>query len=61
MGIWILGAGALTLHRWITGSGPWLEKVLMASLIGGGVLLLLSVLVDRLEALRTDRYRRVEK
>ena len=45
----------------VAGSEPWYEKLLVLSLLAGGALLLASVLIDRLRALKTDRYRGVEK
>ena len=58
---WMLGAGWLVVHGLIEGSAAWYEKALVAILVSGGILLLLSVLLDRLRALKTDRYGRVEK
>jgi hypothetical protein len=45
----------------VAGEEPWLEKLLVLSLIGGAMLLFVSVLLDRLKALKTDRYKGVEK
>lgn len=58
---WILGAGWLAIHGFIEGSATWYEKALIGTLVGAGLLLFLSVLLDRLKALKTDRYGRVEK
>lgn len=59
--VWILGAGWLAAGAFLTGSALWYEKVLIAVFAGGGLLLFLSVLLDRIKALKTDRYGRVEK
>ena len=45
----------------IESTGGWLEKALVIGLGGAVVLLFLSVLLDRLTALKSDRYRRVLK
>ena len=58
---WILGAGWLAIEGIVAGSTSWYEKALVGTLIGGGLLLFLSVLFDRLKALKTDRYGSVEK
>lgn len=59
--VWIVGAGWLASEAFLTGSALWYEKVLIVALAGGGLLLFLSVLLDRIKALKTDRYGRVEK
>lgn len=59
--VWILGAGWLVIQGFVEGSAAWYEKALIGALFGGGLLLFLSVLLDRLKALRTDRYGGVEK
>ena len=59
--IWILGVGGLAIQGFVEGEEPWFEKLLMVSLIGGPMLLFLSVLLDRVKALKTDRYKGVEK
>ena len=56
-----LGAGGMAIGSLVAGSEPWYEKLLVLSLLAGGALLLASVLIDRLRALKTDRYRGVEK
>jgi hypothetical protein len=43
-----------------SGAPAW-EQLLIAGGVGGFVLLLLSALLDRLQQLGTDRYRRVQK
>ncbi len=59
--VWIIGAGSLAIGGLISGSEPWYQKLLVMSFLAGGALLLASVLIDRLRALKTDRYRGVEK
>ena len=59
--VWILGAGWLAIEAFVEGSAAWYEKALIGALFGGGLLLLVSVLLDRLKALKTDRYGGVEK
>ena len=54
----VLGSGAVELAR---AAVPTWERVAVAGVVAGFVLLLLSVLLDRLRALRHDRYRRVQK
>ena len=59
--IWVLGAGGLALQSFVASQDPLFEKLLIVLLIGGPVLLFLSVLLDRVKALKTDRYKGVEK
>jgi len=59
--IWMLGAGWLAFETIVQGSVAWYEKALIAVLVGGGFLLFLSVLLDRLRVLKSDRYGRVER
>lgn len=59
--VWILGAGGLAIEAFVEGAAAWYEKALIGALFGGGLLLFLSVLLDRLKALKTDRYGGVEK
>jgi len=59
--VWMLGAGWLAVQGFIEGSAAWYEKALIVILAGGPLLLFVSVLLDRLRALKTDRYGRVEK
>jgi len=54
----VLGSGLVELMR---AAVPAWERVAIAGVVAGLLLLLLSVLVDRLRELRTDRYRRVQK
>ena len=58
---WMLGALGLAVLGFIQGSAAWYEKALIAALVGGGLLLFVSVLIDRLKALKSDRYGRVQK
>ena len=53
---WLLVVGSLALWRLITGSGDPLELFLALGLPGGLLLLFVSVLMDRLRELKTDRY-----
>jgi hypothetical protein len=58
---WIGGASWLAVHDFLQNSAVWYGKALMVSLVAGALLLFLSVLLDRLGARRTDRYRGVQK
>ena len=58
---WLLGAAALAVFGFFQGAGTWYEKAFVVALVGGGLLLFLSVLIDRLQALKSDRYGRVQK
>ena len=68
------GAGWLLILGWILGvsfigfrefaAAPAMggfELLLVGGLVGGTVLLFLSILIDRLQTYKTDRYRRVQK
>jgi anti-sigma factor RsiW len=58
---WLAAVAAYGLWQLATApENPWI-KLAVFSVIAGPVLLFLSVLVDRLRTLRTDRYRRVLK
>lgn len=60
--VWILGVSFIGLREVAAGpamTGP--EILLIGGLFGGGLLLFLSVLIDRLQTYKTDRYRRVQK
>lgn len=59
--VWLAGISVLAVWSFFDAPAEWWEKVLVVSLVGGPLLLLLSVLLDRLRALGIDRYRRVEK
>lgn len=54
----VAGSGLVELMR---AAVPAWERVAIAGIVAGFLLLLLSVLFDRLRELRTDRYRRVQK
>ena len=59
--IWLVGVSGFAIgHLW---SGPetLTEKLLAFGAISGFVLIFLSVLIDRIRAARTDRYRGVKK
>ncbi len=59
--IWAVGMlGLVVGHLW-SEAMPLTEKLLLFGGISGGALLLLSVLIDRLKAMRNDPYRRVER
>lgn len=58
---WILGATWFALQGFLYGSATWYEKALIFALGAGPLLLFLSVLIDRLQALKSDRYGRVQK
>jgi len=59
--IWLVGVSLVVVWGFAEAPAAWWEKALAVSLIGGPALLLLSVALDRLRSLKTDRYRRVEK
>jgi len=59
--VWMAGAGWLAIQAFAEDSSAWYEKALVVALVGGAILLFISVLLDRLRALKTDRYRRIEK
>jgi predicted anti-sigma-YlaC factor YlaD len=54
----VVGSGLVELMR---AAVPAWERVAVAGIVAGLVLLLLSVLLDRLRELRHDRYRRIQK
>ncbi len=58
---WLLVVTGLALWRFFTQAGDPLEIFLALGLPGGILLLFLSVLMDRLRALKTDRYRGVHR
>jgi len=55
------GAGLYGAWLFLAADGPWLPRALAVAGWGGGGLLLLSVLLDRLRAMKTDRYREVQR
>lgn len=59
--IWALGAVWMLAEELVASAMDWPEKLLLASLVAGGLALLLSVLLDRLKILGSDRYRRVQR
>lgn len=58
---WIVGLLGYGLWQFATSPERWLEKLVVVGSISGVALLFLSILIDRLKAAKTDRYRRVEK
>ncbi len=58
---WLLVVTGLALWRLVTQAGDPLEIFLALGLPGGILLLFVSVLMDRLKALKTDRYRGVHR
>ena len=59
--LWVVGIAGFALGQlWSSAQGA-LEKLLIFGGLSGGALLFLSVLIDRLRARETDRYRRVKK
>jgi len=59
--VWLAAASGLAIQGFLENTSAWYGKALAVTLVGGGLLLFLSVLFDRLKALRTDRYRGVKK
>lgn len=59
--LWLVGVSAAGLWGWWSAEAPWTTKALTAAVVGGPLLLLLSVLLDRLRVMKTDPYRRVRK
>jgi anti-sigma factor RsiW len=59
--IWLVGVAGFAFGQLWTGDASVLEKLLVFSAIAGIVLVFLSVLIDRLSRLGSDRYRRIEK
>jgi anti-sigma factor RsiW len=59
--IWAVAVAGFALGQLWTGDASVVEKLLVFSAIAGIVLVFLSVLIDRLGRLGTDRYRRIEK
>lgn len=58
---WVVGIVGFILGQLWSGPESLTEKLLIFGAITGFALLLLSVLIDRLKRLESDRYRRVEK
>jgi len=59
--LWLAAVAGFALWQIATTPGDAWVKILVFSGITGGVMLFLSVLIDRLRALPGDRYRRVQK
>jgi len=58
---WAVVLAGLAVWGLIVGPDEWWQKLLAIAVVGGPVLLFLSVLIDRLEVMKHDRYRGVEK
>lgn len=58
---WLIVSGAVALWRFFQYAADPLEVFLVLGLPGGFVLLFVSVLLDRLRDLETDRYRGVHR
>ncbi|RMH19382.1 MAG: hypothetical protein D6696_10725 [Acidobacteria bacterium] len=58
---WFVVISGFALWKFLSQTGDPLEIFLVLGLPGGFVLLFLSVLIDRLRDLRTDRYRGVQR
>ena len=58
---WFLVVTAFALYKLFTQTGDPLEIFLVLGMPGGFVLLLLSVLIDRIRDLTTDRYRGIHR
>ena len=58
---WLLVTSGLALWRFLTSSGDPLEIFLVLGLPGAILLLFVSVLLDRLRELKTDRYTGVHR
>jgi predicted anti-sigma-YlaC factor YlaD len=59
--VYLAGITAFGLWQFWTSDEPILGKLVAVAVPTGIALLFLSVLIDRLKAMRTDRYRRVQK
>ena len=58
---WAVAVAGFSVWAFLTSDERIVDKVLTFTLVSGPVLLLVSVLIDRLKAMKTDRYREVEK
>lgn len=58
---WLVVVSGMALWRFLTSAGDPVEIFLVLGLPGAFVLLFVSVLLDRLESLSTDRYRDVHR
>ena len=59
--VWIAGTVGFGLWQLATGPEDLLAKLLIFSGLSAVGMLFLSVLIDRVKTLRTDRYRKVQK
>lgn len=59
--VWASIVGSYALWEFWASGGPLGAKLLAFAPVSAGVLLFLSVLIDRLKSMRTDPYRRVQK
>ena len=59
--VWASIVGGYALWEFWTSDEPFAGKLLAFAPAAAVVLLFLSVLIDRLKAMRTDPYRRVQK
>jgi anti-sigma factor RsiW len=59
--VWVSIVGGYALWEALTSAGPIGAKLLAFAPASAVALLFLSVLIDRLKAMRTDPYRRVQK
>ncbi len=59
--LWVTGMLGLVVGHVGSAGVSVAEKLLLFGGLGGGALLFLSVLIDRLKTMRKDPYRRVEK
>jgi Putative zinc-finger len=59
--VWLAGVTTFGLWQFWTSDEPILGKLMAVAFPSGIVLLFLSVLIDRIRAMRTDRYRGVQK
>ncbi len=59
--LWLVGISGFALGQLWSGPETLAEKLLAFGAISGFALIFLSVLIDRIRAARTDRYRGVKK
>lgn len=58
---WLVVVTAVALYRFLSATGDPLEIFVILGLPGGVALLFVSVLLDRLRDLRTDRYKGIQR
>ena len=58
---WLVVVAGVALYRFLSETGDPLEIFIVLGLPGGVALLFLSVLLDRVRDLRTDRYRGIQR